>query len=455
MQSAMASVEENWRTKCSSVSQRTKFVFNKGILSDVKFIVPVSSDKSEIESKVIPAHKFVLAISSPVFCAMFYGPMADSRYSIELPDCEYESVLEFFRFLYSDEIQLTGSNAMHVLYLAKKYLVPSLADKCSKFLRDNLGPSNVFSILPHAEKFGDKELENRCWEAIELKTAEAMTSDDFVTVEGSLLKSVVKRDWLSIKEVELFKAVDRWAKHKCEEQGLAADGQAKRRIIGEEILKEIRFPLMSEKEFASFVIDSNIMNVQEVGDMMKHYNQVLTSPLSFSQSSRLGVEDLAAFKAWRCRRFTEFKQPGTFSGWNYSGYSDSLCLRVDKAISLMGVQHFGCEGGEYIVSTEITDATSGSSLAQTTGTYSCEKDMDYAYYGFDVLLNSFLNLEPGKTYKFISNIKGPRSWYGDEGNNKFQTAGVGFTISNCTDIPSNGTNMASGQFPGLLFYFYG
>ena len=445
MQSAMASVEENWQTNCSSISQRTKFVFNKEILSDVKFIVSVSSDKSEIESKVIPAHKFVLAISSPVFYAMFYGQMADTRDSIEVPDCEYESVLEFFRFLYSDEIQLTGSNVMHVLYLAKKYLVPSLADECGKFLGDNLGPSNVFSILPHAEKFEDEELENRCWEVIELNAAEAVTSDDFVTVERSLVESVVNMKRLDIKEVELFKAVDRWAKHKCVEQGLAAEGQAKRRIIGEEILKEIRFPLMSQKEFASFVVDSNILNVQEFGGMIKHYNQVLTSPLPFAQSPRL-------LSRKRFRRFTNFGQPR--NGWNYRGTSDSLCLRVDKAISLLGVQHFGCEGVFYTVCTEVIDVTSGSSRGKTSGTYSCEKDMDHAYYGFDVLLNSPVILEPGNTYKIISNIEGSQSWYGEGGKIFFETAGIGFTI--CTsDIPNNGTSETRGQFPGFLFQYSG
>ncbi|XP_068672291.1 BTB/POZ domain-containing protein 2-like [Montipora foliosa] len=445
MQSAMASVEENWQTKCSSISQRTKLVFNKEILSDVKFIVPVSSDKSEIESKVIPAHKFVLAISSPVFYAMFYGPMADSRDSIELPDCEYESVLEFFRFLYSDEVQLTGSNAMCVLYLAKKYLVPSLADKCGKFLRDNLGPSNVFFILPHAEKFEDKELENRCWEVIEHNAAEAVTSDDFVTVERSLVESVVNRKRLDIKEVELFKAVDRWAKHKCEEQGLAADGQTKRRIIGEEILKEIRFPVMSEKEFVSFVIDSNILNIQEFGDMMKHYNQVLRSPLPFAQSPRLSSKK-------RFQRFTKFVEADC--GWDYGGTSDSVCFWVDKTISLLGVQHFGCEGGEYTVSTEITGVTRGSSQVKTSGTYSCEKDMDHAYYGFDVFFNPPVILEPGNTYKIISNINGPRSWCGQQGKAFSETAGVAFTITRSSG-PDNGTNETSGQFPSFLFDYSG
>ena len=83
----MATVQENWQTKCTSISQRTKYIFNTALLSDVKFIVPMSNGESE--SKVIPAHKLVLAIGSPVFFAMFCGQMADTRDSIELPDCEY------------------------------------------------------------------------------------------------------------------------------------------------------------------------------------------------------------------------------------------------------------------------------------------------------------------------------------------------------------------------------
>ena len=77
---------------------------------------------------------------------------------------------------------------MHVLYLAKKYLVPSLAEKCGEFLRKNLDASNVFSILPHAQEFEDKDLENRCWEVVEEQTEEALISDDFVATERSLVE---------------------------------------------------------------------------------------------------------------------------------------------------------------------------------------------------------------------------------------------------------------------------
>ena len=157
----MAIVEENWQTKQSTIVERTTFIFNNELLSDVSFVVPVSTGESE-SKKVIPAHKFVLAISSPVFYAMFYGQMAETTDSIELPDCDYESLLELFRFMYTDEANLSGSNVLQVLYLANKYIVPSLGERCTAYLRDNLKASNVFYILPHAQKFEDKDLEDRC-----------------------------------------------------------------------------------------------------------------------------------------------------------------------------------------------------------------------------------------------------------------------------------------------------
>ena len=69
----------------------------------------------ERESKhVIPALKLVLSICSPVFEAMFYGELPETKQSIELPDCNYESLLELFRYIYIDEVALNRSNVMRV-----------------------------------------------------------------------------------------------------------------------------------------------------------------------------------------------------------------------------------------------------------------------------------------------------------------------------------------------------
>ena len=75
-----------------------------------------------------------LSIGSPVFDATFYGELAETGGYIEQPDCEYESVLELFRFMYSDEVNLNESNVIGVLYSAKKYMVHSLVKKCKEYL---------------------------------------------------------------------------------------------------------------------------------------------------------------------------------------------------------------------------------------------------------------------------------------------------------------------------------
>ena len=110
----MSVVEEKWQSAKPSLRERSKFIFNNDLFSDVKFTVRTTDGGSE-SMQFIPAHKLVLSISSPVFEAMFYGELTETRDFIELPDCDYESLLELFRFMYCDEVNLSGSNVMRVL----------------------------------------------------------------------------------------------------------------------------------------------------------------------------------------------------------------------------------------------------------------------------------------------------------------------------------------------------
>ena len=184
---------------------------------------------------------------------------------------------------------------MQVLYLANKYIVPSLVPTCC--------------ILSYAQKFGDKDLEDRCWVVIERQTEEACMNL-FVTVERSVAESVVKRERLYVKEVKLFKGVDRWATKESERQGITLECDGKRRILGEETVKEIRFPLMSQKKFAIVVFDSCILSCQEVGEMVKHCNYVLSTPLPNKQTPRKATAPIR-----RCSRFKKFRRPKTGGGW--------------------------------------------------------------------------------------------------------------------------------------------
>jgi len=55
-------------------------------------------------------------------------------------------------------MNLSGSNVMQLLYLATKYVVPSLAEKCAEYLRRYLKTSNMFCILLHPQAFENKDL---------------------------------------------------------------------------------------------------------------------------------------------------------------------------------------------------------------------------------------------------------------------------------------------------------
>lgn len=71
---------------------------------------------------------------------MLYGEVAETGDPLELPDNEYENLLEFFHYMYSNEVNLTRVYLMGVLYFAKKYMVLLLNEKCTKYLLDSLDP---------------------------------------------------------------------------------------------------------------------------------------------------------------------------------------------------------------------------------------------------------------------------------------------------------------------------
>ena len=343
-----------WQTARGTIRERCEAIFNQELLSDVKFVVRDSRGGS----KTIPAHKFMLAISSPVFFAMFYGKAAEMKDSVEISDCEYESLLELFRFIYSDKANLNADNVMQLLYLSKKYMLPTLAEKCSAFLKENLNALNVFHILPDAQKYEEKDLMNHCWKLIETETEEAVKSEGFVTVERSVLEELVENNSLNIKEVELFKAVDCWAENECKKQGLVAEGSAKRRVLGERVVQGIRFPVMEQTEFADIVLDSEILTPKETNRLVKYFNSVLHDSVGFLETARTGGKQVIS-------RFRSVAK-----GWWYNPhYRNCICFDVDKNIHLHAIHFFGSDNSQYSVRIWVLDHSSGFSVRRQEGDF--------------------------------------------------------------------------------------
>lgn len=436
-------LEKDWQTTRATIRERTRFMFNNDLISDVKFTVQ-GSDGSKRE---IPAHKFVLSISSPVFYAMFYGPVADISDTIALSDCEYESLSELFRFMYSDEVHLSRSCVMQVLYLAEKYIVPSLVSECLKYLRDIVDESNAFCILAHVSRYSEQnnDLVESCWDVIDDHTEQAIKSDEFVKIDRSILEALVDRDSLNIQEINLFEAVNKWAEHQCKLKGLVADGCVKRGIIGENVVAKIRFPVMKKSEFVSVVLDSNILLLHEAFDLTRYYCLPSLSPRGFLSTKRIG-----GLK--HCQMFASV----TNFGWaHHNEMKRTVYLRVDKAIKLHGVRLFGSDGEQHNVVLEVVNSSGRVVMAHKKGTFASVQLQfnSTIFYGIDVLLEQPVDLVQETVYFLRISFSGSLSWHGEKMLQSVQCSGVTFRFSSneeMKDLPKPRSAFQK-EFPEILF----
>lgn len=406
-------------------------------MSDITFTVPVPGESESKKCKhVIYAHKFLLSISSPVFYTMFYGAMPETRETVELPDCNYKVLVEFLRYIYCDEFTPNERNVSDMLYMSKKYMIPPLADKCWEFLVSNMYPSNVFSVLSVAEFHEEEKVVNLCWKMIDRQTEAVLRQ----SIERPQVEAIVTRDTLKIGEVKLFTAVDEWATRECEKSGLTPDGEKKRAVLGEQIIKAIRFPLMGQYDFSSVVTSSGILSAEEVSQLQKYFEKTLDGPVGFPEQSRTSLDHLD--------RRQRFRYSG--GSWSYQrGLRDALVFEVDGHIELYGLRLFGRLNSNYSVNLELINEESGEKVLSQTGNFTSVPLKTYGgsvYYGFEFLFDQPVNIDTVTKYRVEALISGPSS---EKAKNCYRNTDW-FTFS-AYDNENNGTNAREGQFPEFVF----
>ena len=223
--SAIAIGNYNWQSSRPSIRERIAFLFNNETLSDIYFIL----GKGTASQRRIPAHKFILSISSVVFDAMFNGGFASKASNeIEIPDIEPASFLLLLKFLYTDEITICPDTVMSTLYAAKKYAVPILEQKSVEFLKSNLGPDNALTLLSQARLFDEPQLAEMCLNCIDKHTVASLNAEGFTDIDIDTLQVVLLRDSLSARESQIFEAVVKWSDVECRRRNIARNNENKR-----------------------------------------------------------------------------------------------------------------------------------------------------------------------------------------------------------------------------------
>lgn len=169
------------------------------------------------ENVTMFGHKFLLAISSPVFNAMFQSNWTENQivtFTDDVPSYAFTEVLNYIYGHVCNLSNLTEDNAFEIMYIAHKYEISTLEEMMCDFLLSIITNKNVCRFFEHSELFGNK-LAEQCRELMKRYTLSIMASDTFLSVSIGTLRTILSFDAVGAEEHELFDGMMRWAESAC------------------------------------------------------------------------------------------------------------------------------------------------------------------------------------------------------------------------------------------------
>ncbi|XP_021348931.1 BTB/POZ domain-containing protein 6-like [Mizuhopecten yessoensis] len=269
----------DWQTG-KSLTESLNHILTNEVGSDVTFLVGTNGKK-------IPAHKLILTSRSPVFFAMFNGPMAETG-DVKLPDITEQAFTPFLTYMYTDQIALTVQTVVPVFNVARKYCVDVLVTVCYNFLQTNLSPANACFLLEQSHAYTEDQLMAACLKVIGESPEKIIKSESFVDLCPSCLTCITRSDELGMDESHVYKAVMNWAEKECIRKKIKKTGANKRVVLGN-ILYTIRFPIMSQDFFLDKVCTDKILTSDEIVDILMFIRKKSTALVtSFNTGCRRG-----------------------------------------------------------------------------------------------------------------------------------------------------------------------
>lgn len=210
-----------------------------------------------VAGKDFKAHKLILGISSPVFEAMFYGPLSSNE-EIAITDIEPDVFQLLLNYIYTDKVEIPSiEQAFELLYASRKYLLEHLSDMCIAYIQANISTDNVIRILNYPDYLQDEQLV-----AFSLKLfcehANYLLQEHKSLISSSCLKTILQSNEMNITEKDLIIHVFQWTLHYCKQKNLTEDLETRHKILIEkDLIKLLRFSALTLDEFDDIVMSSD------------------------------------------------------------------------------------------------------------------------------------------------------------------------------------------------------
>jgi len=167
----------------------------------------------------LPAHKVVLAASSPFFKAFFTselpGGNSGNEYKVDIPEfrTDTENVKELLKYVYTREVEISEGNAKELFVIADFFHILSLRDACTEFLKVNLKPSNCLGIQIFAEGYCQL-LYEAASQFINSHLGDIWKAEEFLCYDFDDVKELICGERLDIKmqRKEVLDGIRAWVK---------------------------------------------------------------------------------------------------------------------------------------------------------------------------------------------------------------------------------------------------
>jgi hypothetical protein len=263
--------------------------------ADVVFVV--GKDKVRM-----PAHRILLAMSSPVFEWMLFPPAAfpdkklDEKLPIEIaiPDEDPAVFKAMLQCIYTDQLPIEQDAVRSYIDIALKYEIEKLKQLCTDFVAEEVNEENALDLLTLSTSLGTDN--GGIMNFVAENAEKVLESDAFLALAKASVKILLEDSKLCIGEIAVMKAVIRWGKAEAERQ--KKEKKQWREMIAD-VIPCIRFPLLTVEELATEVASTGLLD-QNVLVMLFAYcamddskKKHMAKTVPFNVKPRLGA---AGFK---------------------------------------------------------------------------------------------------------------------------------------------------------------
>ncbi|XP_067132287.1 uncharacterized protein [Centruroides vittatus] len=205
----------DWRLNTKTFAERLSFIFKRNLYVDIKFVLNYENK----QNVSFDGHKLILALSSPIFLAMFYGSLAmDGK--VVIKDVSPKAFQNILEYIYTNKLCLKDiDDIIDTHYSSKKYLLSRVENKCVEFMDRKVNIKNVLQVFEYSILMELKELEEKCQEIIKRNPEACLRSEYFLNMN---LESIMKISecFLKINACNKFlgEKIVEWAVKECSEQ---------------------------------------------------------------------------------------------------------------------------------------------------------------------------------------------------------------------------------------------